>query len=130
MARLSNNAIYKKPRPPLGIIGGRDYETRHGRNYPAPMRRCLSSTAHQPINPIQFPLPHFAPAVTPGRNNLLNFSIMPPCMYDGFGMGVNYTDRTMIFRDTKESLYIDDCCHLNSRGDQLVARRICQIIIR
>lgn len=44
------------------------------------------------------------------------------------GMGVNYTDLTMIFRDTDESLYIDDCCHLNPRGYQLVARRICRII--
>ena len=35
--------------------------------------------------------------------------------------GVNYFDLTGVFADHPETLYIDDCCHLNDRGGELLA---------
>ena len=35
--------------------------------------------------------------------------------------GVNYHDLTQIFADNRETLYSDDCCHLNARGYELLA---------
>ena len=37
------------------------------------------------------------------------------------GRGSNYFDLTGIFADHPETLYIDDCCHLNQRGNELLA---------
>ena len=37
------------------------------------------------------------------------------------GRGVNYFDLTGIFADHRETRYIDDCCHLNQRGNELLA---------
>ena len=37
------------------------------------------------------------------------------------GQGINFFDLTEIFVDHPETLYIDDCCHLNSRGNELLA---------
>jgi hypothetical protein len=38
--------------------------------------------------------------------------------------GVQFTDLTMIFSDHPEMLYIDDCCHTNREGTDIVANRI------
>ncbi len=35
--------------------------------------------------------------------------------------GINYFDLTRIFADHPETLYRDDCCHLNYRGSELLA---------
>jgi len=35
--------------------------------------------------------------------------------------GVRFHDLTMIFVDVEEPLYIDDCCHINERGNEMVA---------
>ena len=35
--------------------------------------------------------------------------------------GVNYFDLTAIFADHPETLYKDECCHLNDRGNELLA---------
>ncbi len=40
------------------------------------------------------------------------------------GQGINYFDLTEIFVDRPESLYADDCCHLNDRGNELLAAEI------
>ena len=40
--------------------------------------------------------------------------------------GVNYFDLTGVFRDHPETLYIDQCCHLNERGNELLADAIVQ----
>ena len=37
------------------------------------------------------------------------------------GQGVNYFDLTGIFADHSETLYRDKCCHLNARGNELLA---------
>lgn len=38
--------------------------------------------------------------------------------------GVNFTDLTMIYSAYEDSLYVDDCCHTNTEGADIVARRI------
>ena len=40
--------------------------------------------------------------------------------------GVNYFDLTGIFVDRPETLYIDECCHLNDRGNELLAAAMTQ----
>ena len=40
--------------------------------------------------------------------------------------GINYFDLTAIFADHPETLYIDDCCHLNHRGNELLAAAMVQ----
>lgn len=42
--------------------------------------------------------------------------------------GVSFTDLTMIFRDHPEEMYKDACCHLNGRGNKLVAQKIAEVI--
>jgi hypothetical protein len=38
--------------------------------------------------------------------------------------GVNFTDLTMIYSTHDGLLYSDDCCHTNTEGSDIVARRI------
>ena len=40
--------------------------------------------------------------------------------------GVNYYDLTPLFADRRETLYKDDCCHLNERGYALLAESMVQ----
>ena len=40
--------------------------------------------------------------------------------------GINYYDLTQIFVDNRETLYIDRCCHLNARGNELLAASMVQ----
>ena len=40
--------------------------------------------------------------------------------------GINYHDLTQIFADNRETLYVDDCCHLNARGSELLAANMVQ----
>ena len=42
------------------------------------------------------------------------------------GQGVNYFDLTGIFADHPETLYLDACCHLNDRGNELLAAAMVQ----
>lgn len=42
--------------------------------------------------------------------------------------GVNYYDLTYIFRNKPNTLYIDNCCHLNSEGSNIVAAEIVRLI--
>ena len=42
------------------------------------------------------------------------------------GQGINYFDLTGIFVDHPETLYKDDCCHVNPRGDELLAAAMAQ----
>ena len=40
--------------------------------------------------------------------------------------GINYYDLTQIFADNRETLYVDRCCHLNARGNELLAASMVQ----
>ena len=42
------------------------------------------------------------------------------------GLGINYFDLTGIFADHPETLYINDCCHVNDRGNELLAAEMVQ----
>ncbi|MEM7050802.1 MAG: hypothetical protein AAF604_14135 [Acidobacteriota bacterium] len=42
--------------------------------------------------------------------------------------GVAFHDLTMLFAQVEETLYIDDCCHLNQRGNELMAAAIGEIL--
>jgi hypothetical protein len=44
------------------------------------------------------------------------------------GQGVAFTDLTMLFLDHPEQTYKDECCHLNDRGNELLAQRIAEVI--
>jgi len=44
------------------------------------------------------------------------------------GNGVNYHDLTHIFKDNSHTLYIDNCCHLNRKGYDLVVKKIATTI--
>jgi hypothetical protein len=46
------------------------------------------------------------------------------------GSGVNFFDATMVFSQVEETVYCDDCCHFNPRGNQIVADYIMQAIKR
>jgi len=39
-------------------------------------------------------------------------------------------DLTQIFQNTKETVYIDTCCHLNDRGNEIMSREIVQVLSR
>ena len=40
--------------------------------------------------------------------------------------GVPYADLTRIYRETRETVYIDNCCHVNQLGNRIMARAIAQ----
>jgi hypothetical protein len=43
--------------------------------------------------------------------------------------GVTFTDLSRVFVDHPEPLYRDDCCHLNIRGNELLAGFIGNVIV-
>jgi len=43
--------------------------------------------------------------------------------------GEHFVDLTDIFKTTRESVYADTCCHLNERGNEIIATRIAEAII-
>ena len=44
--------------------------------------------------------------------------------------GVSFRDLSMVFADTVDTLYVDPCCHFNSRGMDLVATAIADAVAR
>ena len=44
--------------------------------------------------------------------------------------GIQFHDITMIFKDEKETIYSDDCCHLNKKGNDVLAHHIGQTILK
>jgi hypothetical protein len=44
--------------------------------------------------------------------------------------GVSFHDLTRVFADVREPLYIDDCCHLSVRGNEILARALGTTIAR
>ena len=43
--------------------------------------------------------------------------------------GVRFEDLTLLFADREETLYSDDCCHLNKTGNDLLARAIARSVL-
>ncbi len=44
--------------------------------------------------------------------------------------GVAFTDLSDVFRDVEEPLYLDDCCHLDARGNQLLGAAVGRAMAR
>ncbi len=42
--------------------------------------------------------------------------------------GIPFSDLSRIFTEVEETLYLDDCCHLNQRGNELLAQAIAAAI--
>ena len=42
--------------------------------------------------------------------------------------GISFYDLTMVFKNIKDPLYIDNCCHFSIEGNIIFARRIAQVI--
>jgi len=42
--------------------------------------------------------------------------------------GMSYHDLTYMFKDDSDTLYIDDCCHLNPKGYDIVVRKLAAVI--
>ena len=42
---------------------------------------------------------------------------------------INYHDLTYMFKETSDTLYVDNCCHLNNKGYDIVVRKIVQTIL-
>jgi hypothetical protein len=42
--------------------------------------------------------------------------------------GVAFLDLTDLFQDRTETIYVDDCCHYNLLGNEILARRIARFI--
>jgi hypothetical protein len=43
--------------------------------------------------------------------------------------GVSFTDLSMVFADVPDTLYIDDCCHFNQLGNEIMAEAIADAIV-
>ncbi|WP_372367898.1 hypothetical protein [Candidatus Uabimicrobium sp. HlEnr_7] len=43
---------------------------------------------------------------------------------------VNFEDLTMVFKYIKKTTYIDNCCHLNEFGNQIMAKKIANTILQ
>ena len=43
--------------------------------------------------------------------------------------GVRFLDLTDVFKTTKEPIYVDTCCHMNERGNEIIALRIAESIV-
>jgi hypothetical protein len=43
--------------------------------------------------------------------------------------GVKVHDLAAIFKQTKDTVYIDKCCHLNDRGNEIMAQAIVSAIV-
>jgi len=43
--------------------------------------------------------------------------------------GVNFHDLTLVFENVREPVYIDDCCHVGPRGDELIADAMAAAIL-
>ncbi len=44
--------------------------------------------------------------------------------------GMDFIDMTQVFNDVAESIYIDNCCHVNDEGDAIMAAFIGKTIVR
>lgn len=42
--------------------------------------------------------------------------------------GVSFSDLTGVFKDHPETLYVDDCCHVNKAGSVILAERVARLI--
>lgn len=63
-----------------------------------------------------------------GRAVAKGYPVLAKVGQDLRDAGVNFTDLTMIYAANRQPLYIDDCCHTNTEGYNIVAQRVYEII--
>ena len=63
----------------------------------------------------------YAPGSTYGRSVVMGYPLLRRFNGDLQRQGINYFDLTGIFNANTETLYRDECCHLNDRGYELLA---------
>lgn len=44
-------------------------------------------------------------------------------------LGVRFLDLTPLFKDVDQTIYVDDCCHMNELGNRLMGRAIGQFVL-
>ena len=42
---------------------------------------------------------------------------------------VSFTDLTKVYKDIGETIYIDQCCHVNKKGNNILAEKIAEVIL-
>ena len=101
----------------LAAGAGADYYHFLQPNQYAPPTKPLSpwerANAYEPDGPIGTAMAQGYPLLTGFNQDLQR-------------QGVNYFDLTGIFVDHSETLYLDSCCHLNDRGNELLAAKMVQ----
>ena len=101
----------------LAELGGAEYYHFLQPNQYVPGAKPLSAkeleSAYDPLSPDKFPVEKGYPLLKQFQQDLQN-------------QGVNSFDLTGIFADHPETLYTDTCCHLNDRGNELLAAAMVQ----
>ena len=77
----------------------------------------------KPLSPEERELA-YKPAGNYGAAALKGYPLLRRFGRDLPGQGINYFDLTGVFADYPETLYVDDCCHLNDRGYELLAAAV------
>ena len=68
----------------------------------------------------------YKPAGNYGAAAIKGYPLLRRYNRDLQSQGINYFDLTGVFADRPETLYVDDCCHLNDRGYELLAAAVAQ----
>ena len=69
---------------------------------------------------------HYLPSELPRTDYARTYPLLHQFGQDLQQNGVHYFDLAQIFNDHPETLYRDDCCHLNRRGNELLAAAMVQ----
>ena len=101
----------------LAELAGADYYHFLQPNQYVPDSKPLSAAELESFYQLRFP---YKPFVEKGYPLLQQFSRGLP------SQGVNYFDLTPIFAAHPETVYADNCCHLNTRGNELLAAAMVQ----
>ena len=70
----------------------------------------------------------YKPAGSNGSAALKGYPRLRQFNRDLPGQGIHYFDLTGVFVDHPETLYVDDCCHLNARGKELLAAEMVRLL--
>lgn len=57
-----------------------------------------------------------------------------PCLFRAAeeleAQGVSFHDLTRVYVDSEETLYVDDCCHVNARGFEIIAQAMAEKMLQ
>ena len=81
----------------------------------------------KPLSPKELELA-YAPSSLKKTSVEQGYPILNGFSRDFHSQGINYFDLTGIFVDNPETLYLDPCCHLNDRGNELLAAEMVRLM--